>query len=133
MYIEQALIWDRQVGDRREEGYALSYLGRAHATGTDLAHAGNLFEQAVAIFDAIGDRRGEAECSWHFGLCLVRQGERERALPLLRAAIAYEQEIGHAKAAEHAAFLARLEAGEDLTGELLHPAVQPVAGEVDDP
>ena len=45
-------------------------------------------------------------------------------MPLLRAAVAYEQEIGHAKAAEHTAFIARLEAGEELPPELHNPAGQ---------
>jgi hypothetical protein len=60
-----------------------------------------------------------AECSWHFGLVLVRQGKRREALELLRVCVAYEQEIGHANAMEHAALLARLETGEDLPVEAL--------------
>jgi hypothetical protein len=86
------------------------------------------FEQAIALFRAVGDRLGEAECNRLFGLVLAEQGERERALPLLRAAVAYEQEIGHAKAAEHAALLAQLEAGEEIPKELLHPTGRRAVG-----
>jgi tetratricopeptide (TPR) repeat protein/transcriptional regulator with XRE-family HTH domain len=116
------------LGDRRLESYALSYLAHAQAQQGDLACATTVFEQAVALFREVGNRHGEAICNWRFGLALAERGERERAQPLLRAAVAYEQEIGHAKAAEHAALLARLEAGEDLSAELLHPAGQRAVG-----
>jgi hypothetical protein len=68
----------------------------------------------VALFCAAGARAGEAEGQWLVGLPLIQQEERAQALPLLRAALAYEQEIDHARAAEHAALLAHLEAGQDL-------------------
>ena len=51
-------------------------------------------------------------------------GERARALPLLRAAVAYKQEIGHVKAAKHAALLAQIEAGVRLSTDLLHAGEQ---------
>jgi hypothetical protein len=86
------------------------------------------FEQALTILHAVGDRRGEAVCCWHYGLFLAHQGEREHALPLLRESVAYEAEIGHAKAAEHAALLALLEAGEELPAELSPTAGQHAAG-----
>jgi tetratricopeptide (TPR) repeat protein len=89
-------------------------LGRAYAAQADLTQAFRAFGQALAIFRTIGDRFGGAQCSWHFGLALARQGDREGALPLLRACLAYEQEVGHAKAAEHAALLERIEAGEAI-------------------
>jgi hypothetical protein len=59
---------------------------------------------------------------------LAQQGQRAQALPLLRAALAYEEAIGHAKATEHAAVIARLEAGEPLPPELLNPANQRAVG-----
>jgi hypothetical protein len=86
--------------------------------------ATGLFEQALALFYATGDRHSEADCRWGFGCFLLRRGERDRALSLLRAAVAYEQEIGHVRATEHAALLARLETGEDLPPEvwlITHP------------
>lgn len=41
---------------------------------------------------------------------LLTQGERERGLVLLDACVAYEQQIGHAQAAEHAALVEQLRA-----------------------
>jgi tetratricopeptide (TPR) repeat protein/DNA-binding XRE family transcriptional regulator len=112
---ERSLDIVRKVHDRREEGDALANLGLAYATLGETSCASTAFAQALAIFREIGDRHSEAECSWQFGLALTRQGKRERALPLLRACIAYEEEVGHAHAADHAALLTRLEAGEDVS------------------
>jgi tetratricopeptide (TPR) repeat protein len=113
-YCEMCLAITRELGDRRTTGYATSYIAWAQAYQGDTAHASATFVQAVGLFREIGDRWGEAEAQWLFGLALARQGERAQALPLLRAALAYQQEIGHAKAAEHATLVACLEAGEDV-------------------
>src|SRR6185503_21014811 len=99
----------REIGDQREEGHILSILGRAYGATGALAPAVTTFERARTILRAAGDRNGEAQCNWHFGLTLARQGQREPALELLRAAVAYEQEIGHARAAEHASLLTEIE------------------------
>jgi hypothetical protein len=84
----------------------------------DATSAYSAFDQALACFRAASDRRGEALCSWAFGLILARWGQHTCALARLRTTLAYEQEIGHTRAAEHAALLARLEAGATLPAEL---------------
>jgi tetratricopeptide (TPR) repeat protein len=117
-YCEAALTIARANGDREEEGCSLSYLARVQARRGDIAQALTTFAVALALLQDIGYRLGAAEEQWHFGIALVQQGEREHALPLLRTALAHQQEIGHAKAAKHAAWIARLEAGEDLLVEL---------------
>jgi tetratricopeptide (TPR) repeat protein len=109
----------RELGELRLEGYVLSYLARAQALQNNLARAATTFAQAVALLRQVGDRWGEAECQWQVGLALAQQGQRDQALPLLRAAVAYEQKIAHAKVAEHAALLACLEAGAALPFEHL--------------
>jgi tetratricopeptide (TPR) repeat protein len=126
---EAALTILQEIGDRRKEGYAVSYLARAQALQGDMEHARATGTRAFAILRAIGDRLGEAECQWLVGLALVQQGEREDGLPLLRAAIAYERKTGHAKAARHAALLARLEAGGELPPELRVPSAHRVIGD----
>jgi tetratricopeptide (TPR) repeat protein len=85
------------MGDQRQEGYALRGLGAGYAAQGNRTRAGAAFEQALICFHTVGDRRGEAECRRHYGLALARQDEGQRALPLLRAAVAYEQEIGYAQ------------------------------------
>jgi tetratricopeptide (TPR) repeat protein/transcriptional regulator with XRE-family HTH domain len=125
---EEACSIARTMGDRRAEGYILSYLARAQARQGDRTDATRAFEHASALFQEVVDRRGLAECQWLFGLEIVQHGARAQALLLLHAAVIYEQEIGHAKAAEHAALLARLEAGEDVLAPLCNPAGQRAVG-----
>jgi tetratricopeptide (TPR) repeat protein len=131
---EKASIITQAIGNRQMEGYALSYLARARAIQGDAAQASITYTQAVTLLQDVGDHWGEAECNWLFGVALVQEGERDQALPLLRAAVAYQQEIGHAKAAEHAALVARLERGEELPPELHIPKAQrTIGGDPDEP
>jgi tetratricopeptide (TPR) repeat protein/transcriptional regulator with XRE-family HTH domain len=104
-----SLVIAQALGQRRLEGHALGALGRAYAALGQAARANATFAQALDIHRATGDQWSEAVCNWHYGLALVQQGDYARALPLLRAGVAYEQAIGHAQAAGHAALLARLE------------------------
>jgi hypothetical protein len=94
-----------------------------------MVHAARAFEQAVALFRMVGDCYGEAECQWWVGLALAQRGALAQALPLLRAAYAYQQGIGHAKAAEYAALLAQLGAGGGTPAKLLDPTGQCAVGE----
>ena len=111
---EEALSIMRAVRDRRQEGYTLGYMAHAQALQGAIEQASGTYIQALSLLQEVGDRLGEAECNWLFGLGLAHHGNRERALPLLRAGLAYEQEIGHAKAEEHTALIASLEGGEEL-------------------
>jgi tetratricopeptide (TPR) repeat protein len=118
--LEHALAQARAIQLRTGEAEILSVLGQAHAVSGDDAGAVRAFEAALAVLQEASDRWAAAECQWHFGLSLAHQGQCERALGLLRAALSYEQEIGHVQAAEHAALLARLEAGEALPEDFLY-------------
>jgi tetratricopeptide (TPR) repeat protein/transcriptional regulator with XRE-family HTH domain len=118
-----ALDIAREIGDQRLEGYALNALGRTSMIFGDPLRAIDAFEQALAILQAINDQSGTAECCWYYGWFLARRGDYTRALEHLRASVAYEQEIGHLRAEEHAALLARLEAGETLPEEII-PVVE---------
>jgi len=107
---EQALEIARAVGARRLEGYALGGLACAQAAQGQGSQAATTFAEATALLSEVGDRWGVAMCQWQAGLTLHQQGDRQPALTLLRAALAYWQEIGHAQASAHAERLARLEA-----------------------
>ena len=103
--LEAVLDLTRDQGSRAGQAEVLNTLGQAHlalgdvsdavATLGDWARSQAAFEQALTLLHDRGDRHGEAECNWLFGLALVQQGQHEKALPLLRAVLAYEQEIGH--------------------------------------
>lgn len=118
---EQAIAIAKAVGDQRGEAYALIYLARAQALLHSSTCARATFDQALVLLQAIADRLGEAECRWYSSIFLLQQGEHDVGLQLLRAVVAFEQEVGHTRAAEHAALLARLEAGEALPPELSSP------------
>ncbi len=120
---QRALTIAKAIRDRRFEGYALQVLGQADAALQNLEFASSAFAQALALFHEIGDRHGEAMCRWKFGLALVSWGQRERALPFLRAAVAYKQEIGHTQAAAHAALLAQMEVRDVVSAEQLQREV----------
>jgi tetratricopeptide (TPR) repeat protein/transcriptional regulator with XRE-family HTH domain len=124
----RALTITRNIQSQRHEGYVWCILGRAYAAQGQQTQTSSAFARALALFHEIGDRRGVAECSWHYGLVLAVQGDRTQALPLLREGVAYEQAMGYVQAAEHAALLARLEAGEQLPPEWLRPGGQRVVG-----
>jgi tetratricopeptide (TPR) repeat protein len=105
----RALAIAREIHAHQLEAKALLALGQAHAAAGDVRHARTWFEEASAILQTIGDHHGQAECRWHLGLSLIDE-QPAHALGLLRAAVSYHQEIGHALAAKHAATLDRLEA-----------------------
>jgi hypothetical protein len=57
----------------------------------------------------------EASCTrWAYGQFLIRQRERKQGIALLAECVAHEQQIGHAKADEHAALVEYLRAGGEL-------------------
>ena len=111
---QESRIIAQALDDQRMEGYALSYLALTLVRQGERTHATATFAQAMRLLDTVGDRWGIAEGQWLFGLALAQQGARRQAFPLLRAAVAYEQEIDHVQAAVHADLVARLERGEDL-------------------
>lgn len=128
---EDSLAIAQELGDRHQEGYTRSYLGRTYAAQGDHQRAASAFAQALAIFRTVGDREGAAKCGWYYGHFLTQQGEHERALSLIRESVSYEAEIGHIKAAQHAALLARLDAGEGLLADRYPADLQHVVGSYD--
>ncbi len=115
----RALAIARELGDRQQEAYALMSQGCLFVVLNRGAGAVAAFEQALVVLQALGDHWGVAECGWHYGLALVAQKDMGRALALLRASVAYQTTIGHAKASAHAALLAR------LSDEADHDVVSP--------
>ncbi|HET8660193.1 MAG TPA: tetratricopeptide repeat protein [Micromonosporaceae bacterium] len=105
----RALAIAREIGARQSEAKALRALGLGHAALGDITRARSAFEESLAVLRAIGDRYGEAECGWDLGLLLVPV-DRDLALSLLRASVAYQQDIGHARADERARMLAQVPA-----------------------
>jgi tetratricopeptide (TPR) repeat protein len=96
----------------------LGNLGLDYADLGQVERAVEYYEQALAIAREIGDRRGEAFCSWNLGL-LYEETDPARALVLMSVCVAYEREIGHPDAKADAERVARLrqQAGKEPAGE----------------
>ncbi|HEU4322892.1 MAG TPA: tetratricopeptide repeat protein [Roseiflexaceae bacterium] len=98
-----ALTLARDTGNRQVEGMSLRTLAKAYAALGQLTEADANFATSLAVLETIENLPELNRTRWDYGHFLIQQGERERGLTLLDACVAYEQRIGHAKAAEHAA------------------------------
>jgi tetratricopeptide (TPR) repeat protein len=98
-----ALTIAREIGDKRMEGRVLQANGALALTQQQGAYAQSLLEEALAIAQATGDRRGEAMSSWQLGVLLQQQtpAALEQAVELMQVRVAYEQAIDHPAAADH--------------------------------
>jgi tetratricopeptide (TPR) repeat protein len=77
--VELSLATYQQVGDRREEGLALSKLGDVQLQRGELESAQANYEQALAIMREVRDRREEGLAFGRLGDLLMRRGELESA------------------------------------------------------
>lgn len=108
-YGTRALAIAREIGARQGEAKVLRALGLGYAALGDVPRARTAFEGSLAVLRAMGDRYGEAECGWDLGWLLVPV-DRDRGLSLLRASLAYQQDIGHARSDERASMLEQVAA-----------------------
>jgi tetratricopeptide (TPR) repeat protein len=108
--LEAALAAARRQTDRRSEGAWLGNLGNAYASLSEVRRAIELYEQALIIKRAIGDRQGEANTSWNLGLMLAEQGDLDAAIDSVQSSVAIYQQINHPRAEECAMSLAHLRA-----------------------
>ncbi|HEU4328367.1 MAG TPA: tetratricopeptide repeat protein [Roseiflexaceae bacterium] len=103
-----ALALARETGDRRLEAVAMLTSADAHAALSQSAKAIGDYADALAVFDALGCAGDAARTRWAYGLFLLAQDKRETGLALMAECVAYEQQIGHPQAAEHATLVADL-------------------------
>ena len=95
-FYEQALIIDREIGDRRGEVMALSNLGLAFADLGQVERAIRSFEEALMIIDRqIGNRQGEGAVLDNLGSGFHRLGQVERAISFFEQALAIARESGN--------------------------------------
>ena len=79
-FYEQALVIDREIGDRRGEGADLGNLGLAYAALGQAERAIGFYEQQLVIVREIGDRRGEGNALGNLGTAYAALGQAERAI-----------------------------------------------------
>jgi predicted ATPase/DNA-binding SARP family transcriptional activator len=89
--LQESLALFRDLGARREMGYALCYLG-------GLAHAQvegkPLYQQGLAVLEEVGDRRGMALCLGDLGWVTIHQGDYNAAKQLLQESVDIFRELG---------------------------------------
>ena len=120
-YHQQLLSLAQRLGDLQYQGNALHGMGEAYARSGDIAQAFQAFEAAIDIFVAMKCRLHEATSRSEYGLLLLGQGDRERAIPMLRASFGYFREVDYTPFAHLIDLLPRLEAGEPWSDEMLNP------------
>jgi len=91
---EQALAIMREVGDRREEGVALSKLGDIALGRDNLAGAERLYEQYLAIMREVGDRQQEGVALSKLGDIALGRDDLAGAERLYEQALAIMREVG---------------------------------------
>lgn len=94
-YHEQALVIDRQTGDRQGEGADLGNLGRAYAALGEVEKAIGYYEQILVLHREIGDRQGEGTDLGNLGRAYEALGEVEKAIGYYEQALVIYREIGH--------------------------------------
>jgi len=91
---EQALVIDREIGDRQGEGNTLGSLGLACAALGETRRAIEYHEQGLVVMREIGDRQGEGNTLGNLGSAYANLGETRRAIELYEQALVIDREIG---------------------------------------
>ena len=93
-YHQQALVIQREIGDRGGEGSALGNLGLAYAALGQVDQAIAHYQQALVISREIGDRGGEGSALGNLGVAYRRLGQVDQAIDHHQQALVIHREIG---------------------------------------
>jgi len=94
MLAEESLELCRELGDRRETGYALNTLGWLAHTEGNYAGAVTFLEESLALFRELGQKHDIALVLSSLGLTVLYLGEDERAAALCEESLALSRERG---------------------------------------
>lgn len=94
LYVEQALVRFREVGDRRGEGLTLNMLGLILVSQGERSESMNCFEASLELRRAVGDRQGEGLTLVNLGILALRLGDYDRAHEFSQEALRISHEIG---------------------------------------
>jgi tetratricopeptide (TPR) repeat protein len=97
------------ISDQRREVRRLVSLGQLYRTLGEGEQAREVYQQALNIAQALGNRRDEAFLAWQLGL-LYADTDPARAAALMSVCVAYERDVGHPDAEADAEHVARLQA-----------------------
>jgi non-specific serine/threonine protein kinase len=92
--VEESLELSRELGDKKQTGYALYTLGRLARVEGHYARAVTFLEESLSIFRELGRKDDIALVLSDFGLTVLYLGEYERATALCEASLALSREMG---------------------------------------
>jgi len=93
-YQEEALVIQRQIGDRRGIALSLNNLGHAVLEQGDDGLAKTLLEESLAIRRELGDLQGIADSLTNLGIVARAQGDHNVARKLFEESLAIRRELG---------------------------------------
>ncbi len=93
-YYERSLALSRERGFLRNEANAFSEIAWVYAAQKRSDQASEQIRQAQALFERIGDRRGQAIALRNYGTFLFKLGQKEQALAALNEALPLSQRVG---------------------------------------
>ncbi|GAB4210942.1 MAG: hypothetical protein OHK0022_44890 [Roseiflexaceae bacterium] len=114
--LEQARDLAHSLGEQGQESRVCEALAAVYAAQGRIGEAEHAWLAALNMAQRIEAKSIIVEINWSYGQFLVQQGDRKRGIDLMAQCVAYEQQIGHAQAEEHAALVERLRAGGELPG-----------------
>jgi non-specific serine/threonine protein kinase len=92
--VEESLALSRELGERKQTGYALYILGRLARIEGSYAAAVTFLEESLALFRELGQNDDIALVLSDFGLTVLYLGEYERATALCEQSLALSRELG---------------------------------------
>jgi tetratricopeptide (TPR) repeat protein len=92
--VDRSFALAREVGLRGEEAHAFRVEGLLHAAGGESEQAHECFEQALVLLQDLEDSYDLARVRFHYGRCLLAEGETELAVSQLKAASRVFRKLG---------------------------------------
>jgi tetratricopeptide (TPR) repeat protein len=83
----------RELGDRSREAQALANLANAHDNAGHLDEAAKLYEQAVDLFTALGEKENRAACWKALSALQLRQNKQLQSLASMHAGLALTEDL----------------------------------------
>jgi|GEM_PF-430171 len=95
MNYEQALIINRQIGDRAGEGAVLNNISQIHSAQGNYERTLSYLNQSLAVHQELGDKAGEGTILNNISQLYHAQGDYETALGYLEQSLTIAQQFGN--------------------------------------
>lgn len=96
--VDESLALSRELGEKKQTGYALYILGRLSRVEGNYVGAVNYFEESLALFRQLDEKHDMALALSGLGLTVLYLEEYERATSLSEESLALSRELGDPRA-----------------------------------